>query len=401
MKVLPFPCKNIPQNCAFFHFLFISAPLSPGRIFPETVSGGPAGKKKQQNSFPKSFLSLPHRPPPAPAPVSREILLFQGNFYTSFLAEFIHWNRGEDMLPFLFGLLVLLFICGMMLIRYGMMHIAGQKMKKWLLRFAGTPLKGFFSGILITAILQSSSAVMIITVGFISAKLLSFRRSLGIILGANIGTTITVEFLAFSTDQMVFPLMLLGTVFFLIPREAVRNAGFFLFGLGAVFFSLFGFERFAGPLSAMKWTAPLFSAVNEHESLAVLAGCLLTAVIQSSTAMTGILMGFMEAKVLSVSAAIAALLGANIGTCADAYLASIGGGKEAKLAAFAHIWLNILGAALFFPFLAPFSHLVEKLAADPEQQLAHAAVLFNAAVSLLFLPFTGSFAGLIEKIHGK
>lgn len=114
--------------------------------------------------------------------------------------------------------------------RTGLMNISGKLMKEWLLRFTSTPFKGLLFGILITVLLQSSSAVMILTVGFISAGLLSFPQSIGIILGTNIGTTATVEFLAYGTDEMIIPLLILGSIFILIPMTKARNIGLFFMG---------------------------------------------------------------------------------------------------------------------------------------------------------------------------
>ncbi|MCU9613926.1 Na/Pi symporter [Caldibacillus lycopersici] len=301
---------------------------------------------------------------------------------------------------FLFIIYIVLFIAGMTVMRTGLVNVAGEKMKDWLLKFTSTPLKGMLFGIFITMILQSSSAVMIITIGLIAARLLTFSQSIGIILGTNIGTTATIEFLAYGPDQFILPLIIIGSVFIVFPYKKIRSTGLFFYGLGAIFLAMLGFEKLAQPLSDNPYLGPIFLQMNESMSIAVLFGCILTAIIQSSTAMTGITMGFMEGHILTLPAAIAIMLGANIGTCVDTYVASIGGGKEAKLSAYAHIWLNIIGVVLFLPFIQPFAHLIQQLASLPDQQIAHASVLFNVVVSLLILPFAKQFARFIEKIHG-
>jgi len=309
---------------------------------------------------------------------------------------------GEDMLSvFQFILYILLFIGGMTVMRTGLMNISGKLMKEWLLRFTSTPFKGLLFGILITVLLQSSSAVMILTVGFISAGLLTFPQSIGIILGTNIGTTATVEFLAYGTDEMIIPLLILGSIFILIPMTKTRNIGLFFYGLGAIFLAMFGFEHLAAPLADSDVIRPLIANVNNSVLVSAIVGCILTAIIQSSTAMTGIAMGFMNANIVNLPAAIALMLGSNIGTCLDAYIASIGGGREAKLSVYAHIWLNVVGVLLFLPFTETFANYMEYLSLIPEKQLAHASVVFNLVVSLLVLPFAKSFAAFIENLHGN
>ncbi|WP_062355731.1 Na/Pi symporter [Bacillus kwashiorkori] len=298
-----------------------------------------------------------------------------------------------------FFIYIFLFIGGMTVMRTGLMHLSGEKMKQWLLKFTSNPLKSFLFGIIITIILQSSSAVMIIIIGLISARVMSFPQSIGIILGTNIGTTATVEFLAYGTDEFIFPLLITGILFIFFRKSFIRSLGLCLFGLGAIFLAMFGFEKLAIPLAENQYLAKLFVQMNEHLMLSVLVGCIVTAIIQSSTAMTGIAMGFIHANILSLPAAIGIVLGANIGTCFDAYIASIGGGKEAKQTAYAHIWINFIGVFLFLPFLIPFSSIMEDLSFVPEQQLAHASVIFNVVVSLLFLPFTHFFAKMIQRVH--
>lgn len=304
------------------------------------------------------------------------------------------------MLTFIqFILYILLFIGGMTIMRTGLMNLSGNRMRDWLLMFTSNPFKGLLFGIFITILLQSSSAVMILTVGLISANLLSFPQSIGIILGTNIGTTATIEFLAYGTNELIIPLLICGSLCLIIPNKKSRNIGLFFYGLGAIFFALFGFERLAAPLANSEVITPLLNNMNNNVLISAAVGCVLTAIIQSSTAMTGIAMGFMNANILSLPAAIAIMLGSNIGTCLDAYIASLGGGREAKLSVYAHIWLNVLGVILFLPFIHEFSSLMESLSSIPQNQLAHASVVFNIIVSLIILPFSKQFAHFIEHVH--
>lgn len=304
------------------------------------------------------------------------------------------------MLPFfLFILYILLFLTGMAVMRSGLMMLSGESVNIWISRFTKTPLIGMIFGIFVTILLQSSSAVMIIAIGLISAKILSFEQSIGLILGTNIGTTATLEFLAYSSDQFILPLFLIGGILLLFSKRKGKAFGFFCYGLGGIFLAMRGFENLAVHFGKMEALLPFFTEMNEHFYLAAIIGCIITAIIQSSTAMTGIAMGFIHSGIINLPAAIAIMFGANIGTCADAYIAAIGGGRDAKRAAFAHIYVNVIGVMAFLPFTIPFSEFVEALSPNPEVQIAHASVLFNVAVSLLFLPIATRFADVIKKIH--
>ncbi|MCU9600565.1 Na/Pi symporter [Pallidibacillus thermolactis] len=300
----------------------------------------------------------------------------------------------------LFILYLTLFLGGMYIMRLGLKTVSHKKISEWLLKFTSSPITGLVFGTFLTVLLQSSSAVMIITVGFVSANLISFKQSIGIILGTNIGTTATLEFLAFGTEQFIIPLLIFGSLCLLFRVNKIRSFGLFFYGLGAIFMALFGFERLAAPLAESEVIGPFLLSLEANVFLSVIAGCVITALIQSSTAMTGIAMGFLQAHAISLPVAIGVMLGSNIGTCLDAYVASLGGGKEAKKTAWAHIWLNVLGVMIFIPFISQFSQIVSLFASTPDNQLAHASVLFNLIVSFIFLPFVNPFARFIEKIHG-
>ncbi|MDP4169579.1 MAG: Na/Pi symporter, partial [Bacillota bacterium] len=141
--------------------------------------------------------------------------------------------------------------------------------------------------------------------------------------------------------------------------------------------------------------------LNESILISVLLGAGLTSIIQSSTAMTGIAMGFLSAGILRLDAGIAIMLGGNIGTCITAIIASIGGGEEARLAAFAHVWLNVIGVLVFIPLIPKLSDLAPYLAVSKDVQLAHISVIFNVATSLVALPFATKFGHMILRIHKK
>lgn len=288
----------------------------------------------------------------------------------------------------------------MTFLRTGLYNASAESLQAWLVKLTDTPLKGFIAGIIVTGILQSSSAVMVITIGLIAAKILSFPQSIGIILGTNIGTTFTTEFITFNIDSLLIPMAIIGAICILCNPLPIKSLGFIFLGLSSVFTAMNGFEASAAPIASLSLLKDSFEVLNSSHIISIFAGSILTAIIQSSTAATGIVMGFLSSHILHLDTGIALVLGANIGTCMTAYIASIGSGREAKLCAYAHIWLNVLGVLLFFPFINMLTELAGYLSSYPETQLAHISVIFNCLSSIIILPFAKSFGELIEKTHG-
>ncbi|MGG3469373.1 Na/Pi symporter [Neobacillus pocheonensis] len=300
----------------------------------------------------------------------------------------------------LFVLCILLFIFGMTIIRFGLFNLSANKLKTWLTRLTSSPLKGMLTGTFVTALLQSSSAVMVITIGLISARIMTFPQSIGIILGTNIGTTFKTELITFNLDAILAPLAVSGAILILFKNKKARSIGMLLFGIASVFTAMKGFELLAHPLTEMEFINKFILSINDNILLSLVTGTILTAIIQSSTAMTGIAMGFLTAG-LHLDAGIAIVLGANIGTCITAIIASIGGGKESRLAAFAHVWLNVFGVLLFIPIIPILTDNASILASRVDVQLAHISVIFNVVTSLLILPFATRFGEMILFLHDK
>ncbi|MBT2690472.1 Na/Pi cotransporter family protein [Bacillus sp. ISL-47] len=301
----------------------------------------------------------------------------------------------------IFLLLIGIFIYGMTLLRSGLFNLSANSLKNWLAVLTNAPWKGLLIGTLITAILQSSSAVMIITIGMVSARMLTFPQTIGIILGTNIGTTFTTELITFNIESYIIPIAVTGSILAVTKRKNLQSAGLALLGISAVFAAMRGFEYLAGSLKNNDMVNQMLLALDGSHLYAVFAGIIITAIIQSSTATTGIIMGFLTAGTMDLNTAIAIMLGSNIGTCVDAYLASIGSGREAKLSAYAHIWLNCIGVAAFYPFIDLLAALGQNAAAHADVQLAHISVLFNVLSSLLVLPFANQFGRFIIKLHDR
>lgn len=301
----------------------------------------------------------------------------------------------------LFFILVGVFIMGMKILRAGLFNLSGDSLKKILGQLTSTPFIGMLASIILTATLHSSSAVMVITIGLISAGLLTFPKSIGIILGTNIGTTFTTEIITFDINQFLVPMAIIGAILMLFRKGKLYNIGLILFGMSAVFVAILGFEFLSEPLTSLTSVENILLLLNEHHLPGILFGSIMTALIQSSTAMTGITMGFLSGGILNLDTGIAIMLGANIGTCITGYIAAIGAGIESKLCAYAHIWLNVVGVAIFFPLISWMAKMAETMAQSPDVQLAHTSLLFNVITSLIVLPFAEYFGKWILYVHGR
>ncbi|MEK4537471.1 MULTISPECIES: Na/Pi symporter [Peribacillus] len=299
----------------------------------------------------------------------------------------------------LFLLFIAIFLAGMAVLRIGLFNMSGAALKTFLSKVTDRPWKGFFAGTIFTGILQSSSAVMVMTVGLVSAGSLTFPQTIGIILGTNIGSTFTAEFMTISLDRWIIPGVISGAILCLMPKVLSKSAGMSLIGISAIFAAMSGFKMLSKPIAVYPSVQTLISNIEDHMSIALLAGILLTAMIHSSSATIGIAMSFLMSGELSVSSAIIMMLGSNIGTCITGYMASIGSGRQAAFTAYAHIWLNVIGVAAFLPLVDVLERTAAFFTDDKGTQLAHASVIFNIVTSLIVLPFARQFSNFILLIH--
>ncbi|HEU4368951.1 MAG TPA: Na/Pi cotransporter family protein [Methylomirabilota bacterium] len=275
----------------------------------------------------------------------------------------------------------------------------GGRLRQWLTVMSRTRLAAVFSGALVTAILQSSAATTLMLIGFVSAGLMTFRQTLGVILGADIGTTLTVQLIAFRITE--YALLLVGLGFaatFIARRSTPKDVGHAILGLGLVFLGLKLILDGVAPLRANPLALELLQVAADTPLVAVLAAALFSALVSSSAATIGLGLALSTQGLISLEGAVAIVLGANIGTCATALAASVGATAEAKRVAAAHIAFKVLGAALVFPFIEPFTALVAATAADPARQVANAHTFFNLGISLAFLPFTPLAARIVETL---
>src|SRR6266481_2727391 len=287
----------------------------------------------------------------------------------------------------LFGGLALL-LYGMQLIGEGLQRAAGGHLRHLLTRMTRTRLAGVASGALVTAIIQSSSATTLMLIGFVSAGLLTFPQSLGMILGADIGTTVTVQLLAFRVQEL--SLLLVGVGFgmnFFSRRGLLKSLGQVVLGFGFIFLGMKVMNDGRAPLADNELTRQVLVALAGNQFLSLLVGAVLSASMASSAATIGLTLSLGQQGLLPLGAAIPVVLGANIGTCATALTASLRSSADARRVAVAHIAFKVLGVALVFPFIHPLASLVGVTASDPARQIANTHTFFNVAISAGFLPF--------------
>jgi phosphate:Na+ symporter len=287
----------------------------------------------------------------------------------------------------LFGGLALL-LYGMQLTGEGLQRAAGGHLRQLLTSMTRNRLAAVGSGALVTALIQSSSATTLMLIGFVSAGLVSFRQSLGVILGADIGTTFTVQLLAFRMQELA--LLMVGVGFALSyfgRRGLVKNTGQAILGFGFLFLGMRVMTEGLAPLAENELARQVLVALAANSFLGLLAGAVLSASMASSAATIGLTLSLAHQGLLTLEGAVPVVLGANIGTCATALAASIRSSSDARRVAVAHIAFKVLGVALVIPFIDPLTELVAGTALAPARQIANVHTLFNVAISALFLPF--------------
>lgn len=300
----------------------------------------------------------------------------------------------EFVIPLATGLAIFLF--GMQVLRIGLEKLTGERLQRWLYQFTQTPSISFMTGVLSTVLLQSSSAVTVLTIGFVNAGTIRFSRCIGLILGANVGTTITTELLIFSVEDYVVLFLLAGAASWLLPWHNLRFTGLAIGGLGCIFLGMQTMESIAGSFHQMG-IIDLLSAYDSIE-WGLMLGALLTAVIQSSSAAVALMMGLYNANAIPLTFGLAAVLGSNVGTCITAWVASIGGNRTGKQVAMAHLLINVAGMVAFYPFVTFLSEWIASTGLSRYAQIAHFQTGFNLVSALILLPFCGLIARAVQSM---
>jgi len=292
-----------------------------------------------------------------------------------------------------------LFLYGIHIMSDALQKAAGDKMRKILGIITNKAFFGLLAGAGITSIIQSSSATTVMVIGFVNAGLMTLKQAVGVIFGANIGTTITAQLIAFKITHYVLPLIGIGfALHFFCKRRMPKQIGMVIFGFGLLLLGLSIMTDTVRFLRGSQAVRDIFVNFSSTPILGVLAGMIVTVVVQSSSATVGITMALGMGGLIDINAAIPLLLGDNIGTCITGMLASIGTNVGARRAAVAHVLFNVVGTAIVLLLLPAYKVLIIHTADSIGRQIANAHTLFNIINAVLFLPFTGAYTRLIEKI---
>ncbi|NLL21505.1 MAG: Na/Pi cotransporter family protein [Firmicutes bacterium] len=290
-----------------------------------------------------------------------------------------------------------LFLFGIQMMASGMQKMAGDRLRHILEIFTGKPIVGVFTGLIVTVLLQSSSTTTVMLVGFVNAGLMNLSQALGVIMGANIGTTITAQIISFKLEYLALPFIGIGGLFnFFGRRRLYRYLGQTILGFGLLFLGMVTMSEAMHPLRENPFFIDLLLRFGERPLLGILISALFTAVIQSSSAVTGIIIALSLQGLISLQSAIPLILGSNIGTCITAVLASIGASLPARKTAYAHVLFNTIGVILMLIFLKPFTFLVLESADTVARQAANAHTLFNVLNTIVLFPFFKYFIRLVN-----
>ncbi|MEZ7624943.1 MULTISPECIES: Na/Pi cotransporter family protein [Streptococcus] len=311
----------------------------------------------------------------------------------------INWQ--EIIFHFLGGLG--LFLYSIKTMGDGLQQAAGDRLRYYIDKYTSNPFLGVLVGIVVTALIQSSTGVTVITVGLVSASLLTLRQAIGIIMGANIGTTVTSFIIGFKLGEYALPLIFLGTMFlFFTKNRTANNIGRILFGVGGIFYALNLISAGMSPLKDLPQFKEYMVTLGQNPILGVVAGAVITVLIQASSATIGILQGLYAGGFLDLKGALPVLFGDNIGTTLTVIIAAAGANISAKRVAATHVTFNVLGTILCLILLGPFTSMIEYFQAllhlSPEMTIAFSHGAFNVSNTIVQFPFIGALAYFVTKL---
>ena len=311
----------------------------------------------------------------------------------------INWQ--EIIFHFLGGLG--LFLYSIKTMGDGLQQAAGDRLRYYIDKYTSNPFLGVLVGIVVTALIQSSTGVTVITVGLVSASLLTLRQAIGIIMGANIGTTVTSFIIGFKLGEYALPLIFLGTMFlFFTKNRTANNIGRILFGVGGIFYALNLISAGMSPLKDLPQFKEYMVTLGQNPILGVVAGAVITVLIQASSATIGILQGLYAGGFLDLKGALPVLFGDNIGTTLTVIIAAAGANVSAKRVAATHVTFNVLGTILCLILLGPFTSMIEYFQAllhlSPEMTIAFSHGAFNVSNTIVQFPFIGALAYFVTKL---
>ncbi|MCP1143517.1 Na/Pi cotransporter family protein [Lysinibacillus endophyticus] len=285
----------------------------------------------------------------------------------------------------------------------GLQKAAGDRLRELIDRFTTNPLMGVLVGIVVTVLIQSSSGTTVIVVGLVSAGFMTLRQAIGVIMGANIGTTVTAFIIGLDVGAYSYPIMMLGAILlFFFKKSSIQNIGQIVFGFAGLFIGLEMMGDGMKPLREWDAFIDLTVSFSDHPILGVVAGTIFTVIVQSSSATVGILQELYAGQLIELDGALPVLFGDNIGTTITAILAALAASVTARRAAAAHVIFNLIGSIIFLLILPLFVNYVEWISGilniEERMQIAFAHGTFNVINTLIQLPFVGVIAYIVTKI---
>lgn len=291
---------------------------------------------------------------------------------------------------------VALFLYGIKLMSEALQFIAGDRMRKLIGDLTKTPLRGIFVGILVTVLIQSSTGTTVMTVSFVNSGLLSLNQAIGIIMGANIGTTVTAQIIAFKIDAFALPLVFFGVFLSIFAKKKqITYLSSGIVGLGLLFL---GMQTMSSATHIISQHKDMLLILSQNPITGVIAGMVLTILIQSSAATIGLTMAVASQGLIGLDAAVPIILGDNIGTTLTAIVVSMGATRPAKQAATAHVLFNLIGTVIFLLAFPLYKQIILWSSPDIGRQIANAHTIFNLLNTVIFFPFVGLLAKLISRL---
>lgn len=296
-----------------------------------------------------------------------------------------------------------LFLFGISLMGDGLTNFAGTKIRDYIEKYTSKPWKAILVGIILTSIIQSSSATTVIAISLVRAGLMRLDQAIGITMGANIGTTVTAVLIGLNMDVLAYYILFFGIVLLLAgAKKKTIHIAHIIIGFSLVFIGLDLMGAELGRLPLLNGFNALMISMANQPIIALIGGTIVTGVVQSSSAVVGITQKLYDVGAITLLPSIALVFGANIGTCVTAIIASIGGSLAARRASFFHLLFNVIGSIIFMVFLVPYSHLIHQItlyfSINSMMEIAVAHFVFNVVATVLFAPFIQLFVKLMETI---
>lgn len=292
-----------------------------------------------------------------------------------------------------------LFMYGVRMLSSGMEKLTGDQIQKWLERMTRGRFRSLIFGTVATALIHSSGLLMVTMIGLVNANLMTVEQTIGVIIGQEIGTTLTAQIVAFNIGNFNMLFVVVGVIFFeFFEHRDWKKYGEICFGIGIVFLGMTLMSGAMKELILLPWVSDGLVTMGQFPLAAALAGLVVTSIVQSSTAVTSIAVAMGMSQVITLEGAIGIILGANIGSCVTGFIASFPLSRPARQVSMAQIFINVTGVLLFLPFIPQFAELISRTSPYLPRQIANAHTIFNITVSLLMLPFVKQITRVSEKL---